>query len=312
DPDGSRRRQAETLLPRHRVVRFVRSPITHGFVLACIGAALAFYFANLETVPVSGRTRFNAYSAKTVRETADLQYRAMLADLQRQGARFLPDHDPRTRRVKRVMRKLIPFSGMGDDEHWEIFVIEDPKTANAFVLPGGKVFVFSGILNVARSDSAVATVLGHEIAHNVAGHVGERMSQQIGTNILLYASVIALAPFGILPVLTGALVNRVLDVVFSHPMSRKQETEADYIGLMMMAEACYDPEEAPAFWARMEAAAGDSQPPEWLSTHPSNETRIKKIQGWLPAALEKRAASDCYTTSAFADRFKRALSLGIV
>ncbi len=142
------------------------------------------------------------------------------------------------------------------------------ETANAFVLPGGKVFVFSGILPLARNDSALAAVLGHEIAHNVADHVGERMSQAIGTNILLYSVVVLLGVFGLGPLLAHYAGSKALEIAFGNPMSRLQESEADYIGLMMMAQACYDPQEAAAFWARMEAASS-GEPPEWLSTHPS-------------------------------------------
>jgi len=95
-------------------------------IIIAIAGALIFYFSNLETVPISGRTRFNVYGADTVREAGEMQYRAVLYDIERAGAKVLPGWDPRTVRVKRVMRKLIPFSGMAD-EKWEIFVIEDPR-----------------------------------------------------------------------------------------------------------------------------------------------------------------------------------------
>ncbi|KAK3360098.1 peptidase family M48-domain-containing protein [Lasiosphaeria hispida] len=287
-----------------------RSPGTHAVVVAAVGGACIFYFANLETVPVSGRTRFNVYGAEAVREAGEMQYQAILYQLEQQGGRILPEWDWRAARVRKVMRKLIPFSGMAGED-WEIYVIDDSKTANAFVLPGGKVFVFSGILPMARSDSALAAVLGHEIAHNVADHVSERMSQAIGTNILLY-SLMALTGFiGFGPLLMHYFGSHLLDITFGNPMSRLQESEADYIGLMMMAQACYDPAEAVRFWAHMESAKV-ADVPEWLSTHPSNENRIKKIQEWLPEAIEKRNQSDCHTTTAFADLFKRALSRGVI
>jgi predicted Zn-dependent protease len=190
--------------------------------------------------------------------------------------------------------------------------VDDARTANAFVLPGGKVFVFSGILGVARSDSALATVLGHEIAHNLADHHGERLSQDIGASIVLYSMVILGGAFGLGPLILHFFGSRFLDVAFGFPMSRLQESEADYIGLMMMAEACYDPQEAVSFWARMERATGQGEVPEWMSTHPANTNRIKKIQEWLPEAMEKRAQSDCTSTTAFADLFKQALRTGVV
>ncbi|KAK3325446.1 peptidase family M48-domain-containing protein [Apodospora peruviana] len=310
DPDGSRLRDAQPLLTTTSLGRVARSPRTHTIAVLAVAGAFIFYFSNLETVPVSGRTRFNVYSRATVRSMGDMQYKMMLYELERAGTHVLSDWDPRTVRVKRVMKKLIPFSGMTDEE-WEIYVVDAPQTANALVIPGGKVFVFSGILNIARSDSALAAVLGHEIAHNVADHVGERLSSSIGTNILLYSVMLIAGGIGLGPLLAHYLGSRFLAVAFDNPMSRRQETEADYIGLMMMAEACYDPSEAVRFWARMDQAGGD-QPPEWISTHPSNENRIKKIQEWLPKALEKRAESDCRSTTAFADLFRRALDTGVV
>lgn len=289
------------------------SPFTMKAVASiAISAAVLFYFYNLETVPVSGRTRFNVYSSDKVKQVGEWEYRRLLAELEEQGARILPDWDPRTARVKQVMRRLIPFSGM-HGEAWEIYVIDSSRQANAFVLPGGKVFVFSGILNLARTDSQLATVLGHEIAHNVADHVGERLSASIGTNMLLYSVLVLAGLFGIGPLILWMGGSWAADVAFGYPMSRMQESEADYIGLMMMSEACYDPREAVEFWARMERAgkgSGMEVVPEWASTHPSNLNRIKKIQEWLPKAIDKRSQSDCTSTTAFADLFRKALETG--
>ncbi|KAK1774213.1 peptidase family M48-domain-containing protein [Copromyces sp. CBS 386.78] len=310
DPYGVHRRYADPLFTNQDLKRAARHQNTKYFAVFCVAGTIIFYFINLETVPVSGRTRFNIYSRKRVVEAGDLSYRHLLYDLEQQGVGVLPDWDYRTQRVKRVMAKLIPFSGMRD-EKWKIFVIDDPHTANAFVLPGGKVFVFSGILQLARTDSQLATVLGHEIAHNVADHVGERMSQKIGVNILLYSLVVLTSFFGL-----GALIAHfagawALNTAISNPMSRKQESEADYIGLMMMAEACYDPREAVTFWERMNRKTQEKVP-GWMSTHPSHSNRIEKIQEWLPEALEKRERSDCRTTASFADLFRQALLNGVV
>lgn len=301
---------AKPLVSGDQLRRAVRSPSTYAVVVVAVAAALIFYFANLETVPVSGRTRFNCYSADSVREVGETQAKMVRYEVERQGGRFLPDWDPRTRMVRRVMDRLIPFSGMAD-EKWEVCVIEDPNTANAFVLPGGKVFVFSGILPLVRNDDGLAAVLGHEIAHNVADHIGERMSQSIGVNFLMYSLVLLSAAFGGAPFVMQIFGGTLMDIAFGRPMSRLQESEADYIGLMMMAEACYDPREAVAFWRRMDAAQKGA-PPEWMSTHPSNQTRIEKIQEWLPKAIEKSEASDCRTTTPFADLFNRARRMGVL
>ncbi|KAK4156248.1 mitochondrial metalloendopeptidase OMA1 [Chaetomidium leptoderma] len=305
----ARLRTAKPLL-HWRGWRALNTPSTYTVAGLAVAAALLFYFSHLETVPVSGRTRFNVYSPASVRQAGALEHKRLLWELETKGVRVLPGWDPRTVRVKRVMRRLLPFSGMNqEEEEWEVFVVEDDGTANAFVLPGGKVFVFSGILRLARNDSGLATVLGHEIAHNLADHHGERLSQDVGASIVLYSLVILGGVFGLGPLIFHFFGSRFLDVAFGFPMSRMQESEADYIGLMMMAEACYDPQEAASFWARMERAAGQ-EVPEWMSTHPTNTNRIKKIQEWLPQAMDKRAQSDCSSTTAFADLFRQALRTG--
>jgi len=247
--------------------RVVRSPSTRAVAVLAVAAAIAFYLAHLEVVPVSGRRRFNCVSDAVVRKTADMQHRRVLADLERQGVRFLPAGDARARLVERVMSRLVPVSGMAD-EPWEVHLIDDPRTANAFVLPGGKVFVFSGLFPLARGEAALAAVLGHEVAHNLAGHIGERMSAALGENILLGSlMLLSLATPGTWLAVTF-LGELALDLAFGRPMGRKQEAEADYIGLMMMAEACYEPRAAVGFWQRMNQAQ-QVQPPEWASTHPS-------------------------------------------
>jgi metalloendopeptidase OMA1, mitochondrial len=200
-------------------------------------------------VPVSGRTRFNCFSEAQVREVSEMQGNRVIYEVEQSGGRFLPQWDPRTLLVERVMRRLTPVSGL-PDEKWQVRVIDDVKTANAFVLPGGSVFVFSGLLRVARDESEIAAVLGHEIAHNLAEHFAERMTQSIGQNILLGSVVLLLAVTPAAFVVANYFGGQFLDLLFSRPMSRIQESEADYIGLMMMAEACYDPRKAVDFWVR--------------------------------------------------------------
>ncbi|KAI5926997.1 peptidase family M48-domain-containing protein [Camillea tinctor] len=300
--------QAKPLVTRNGIRRFIRSPSLHTTIVLAVLGAVAFYFSNIQTVPVSGRRRFNCFSQESVEAASAAQVRRIEFEVEHSGRHFLSDWDPRSMMVRRVMQKLIPVSGMADAK-WEIRVIEDPHTANAFVLPGGKVFVFSGLIPIARNEHGLATVLGHEIAHNLAEHGGERMSSQIGVNILLYSAILltgGLAIFG-----TSFFGSAILDLLFSRPMGRRQESEADYIGLMMMAEACYDPRQAVGFWQRMERAQ-QGEPPEWLSTHPSNHNRIQKIQEWMPQAMEKMKQSDCQGTSAFANIFRQAMEKGVV
>ncbi|KAI0179117.1 hypothetical protein GGR52DRAFT_570017 [Hypoxylon sp. FL1284] len=299
--------QARPLVTTERLRQLGRSPSLRTVAVLAVLGAVAFYFSNIQTVPVSGRRRFNCFSDESVEAASEAQVKRIVWEVERAGGRFLPGWDPRTAMVRRVMKRLIPVSGV-EDADWEISVIEDPNTANAFVLPGGKVFVFSGLLPIARNEHGLATVLGHEIAHNLAGHVAERMSGQIGINIMLYSLIFLTGGLAILG--TQFIGGAVLDLLFSRPMGRMQESEADYIGLMMMAEACYDPREALGFWQRMERAH-QGEPPEWISTHPSNFNRIQKIGEWMPKAMEKRQESDCQGTSAFAHLFRQAMERGV-
>ena len=173
---------------------------------------------------------------------------------------------------------------------------DSPGNANAFILPGGKVFVYSGILRITRSEDGLAAVLGHEIAHNLAQHHGERMSGTIGPNMLLYGLILMTAPVPGAFFALQALGGWLLDTLFGRPMSRKMESEADYIGLMLMAEACYDPWEAIHFWRRMERAvkAGDAvEIPEWMSTHPSV---CSVVSSPLPLSLSQLTASSVCRT----------------
>ena len=154
------------------------------------------------------------------------------------------------------------------------YPIASAANANAFVLPGGKVFVYSGLLRVCRNEDALAAVLGHEVAHNTASHVAERLSAAwvvdltAGSLFFLAGALPGLAFFLLWTCVGGFYIQ---DLLYYLPMGRKQESEADYIGLMMMAEACYDPRQAVGFWQRMEdiQQRGGPQVPEMLSSHPS-------------------------------------------
>lgn len=169
---------------------------------------------------------------------------------------------------------------------WEFNTIDDDKVINAWCMPGGKVVVYSGLLPVTRNEAALAIVIGHEIAHSIAKHSNERMSQaliqQMGGMALEVAlsqkpqetQDLFLATYGI-----GSQVGAML------PWSRQQETEADQYGLIFSAMAGYDPREAIPFWQRMSEAGGES-PPEFLSTHPSDETRLRKLTQFMPEALK--------------------------
>lgn len=216
--------------------------------------------------------------------------------MQEYRQQLMPPHSKEHRMVQRVLERLIPHSGLQDQE-WETFVI-DSDEKNAFVVPGGKVFVFRGILDVCQGEDGLAAVLGHEISHNVAHHAAERMSQNLALMLLLGVGIL----------FTGGdylgLTNYLLQLVFTLPGSRAQESEADYIGLLMMAESCYNPSAAMGLWSRMEKLEQNA-PPQFLSTHPSNHNRLEKIREWLPQAEGKLENSDCGATAVYGTFLRR-------
>jgi len=176
--------------------------------------------------------------------------------------------------------------GMIKNYKWEFNLIEDNKTVNAWVMPGGKAAVYTGILPYTQNETGLAVVLGHEVAHALADHGNERMSEALIANMGGMALSVALSQQ---PQETQQLFMAVYgvgaNVGFLLPYSRLHESEADRIGLTLMARAGYDPREAIPFWERMSKQDGKSRPPEFLSTHPATETRIADIKKYLPEAL---------------------------
>lgn len=180
--------------------------------------------------------------------------------------------------VTDVGRRLAAVANRPDFQ-WQFVVLDDPQQVNAFCLPGGKVAVYTGILPVAQDSNGLAVVMGHEIAHALARHGAERMSQsavaEAGGAVLGAAtqSQAVMAAYGL-----GAQYGVLM------PYGRSQESEADHIGLLLMAQAGYDPRAAIGFWDRMGKAGGGGAP-EFLSTHPSHGTRAQQLQEWMPEAL---------------------------
>jgi predicted Zn-dependent protease len=177
---------------------------------------------------------------------------------------------------------------MAQQFQWEVTVIRDDKTANAFALPGGKMAVYTGIFPMAKTEAGLAAVMGHEVVHALARHGAERMSQGQLTSAALQVAGAAAGASGMNPLLsqgTMAALGAGAQVGVLLPFSRKHESEADYIGILLAADAGYDPRESVALWERMAQMSGGGGPAEFMSTHPSNETRIDQLKKWLPEAM---------------------------
>ena len=254
-----------------------------------LNLAFIFFLISCGTVPLTGRKQLSVIPESQMISLANDSYAQVLKENE------LSDNQQYIDRVRRVGNRISSaveeyFSkeGMKDQlkgYNWEFNVIQSDQK-NAWCMPGGKIAFYEGIMPICQDDNGVAVVMAHEIAHAIARHGNERMSQQmsvqLGGMVLSEAMEkeeertrnLALTAFGL-----GSQVGYLL------PYSRTHESEADELGLYFMAMAGYDPRGAPEFWKRMQAEGG-SAPPEFLSTHPHPENRIKNMEQHMPKALE--------------------------
>ena len=254
------------------------------------GFLILVLIAGCATVPVTGRQQLHLVPSDTLLAMSREQYGQFLEQ------QTLSDDDEDVAMVRevgnniaRAVEEYLKEQGMEDEVEnydWEFNLVED-ESVNAFAMPGGKIVVFTGILPVAQNEDGLAVIMGHEIAHVVANHGNERMSQALVTQLGGIALATALrerpaatqqlfmAAFG-----AGAQIGVLL------PYSRLHESEADRLGLIFMAKGGYNPEEAPRFWERMAAKKEAPQPPEFLSTHPADTRRIQDLEEQLPEAMQ--------------------------
>jgi predicted Zn-dependent protease len=259
------------------------------WILGVVAAMLSLGLSGCDTVPVTGRSQLSLISASELNSMSFTSYKEFLS------AHKLSTNMTQTQRVKRAGQRIqgavtryLTQQGLASrlqGYHWEFNLVEDPEM-NAWCMPGGKVVVYTGILPVAKDEAGLAVVMGHEIAHAVANHGNERMSQglllQMGGMALSEALVqqpaatkdLFLSAFGV-----GSQVGFLL------PYSRLQESEADRLGLIFMAMAGYDPRVAVPFWQRMRQAQKGQAPPEFLSSHPADDTRIQNLNGYMAEAM---------------------------
>ncbi|MCC2546530.1 M48 family metallopeptidase [Hymenobacter sp. BT175] len=244
--------------------------------------------AGCTTVPITGRQQLSLVSDAEMNTLAEQQYREVLSKSQ------LSADANQTAMVRRVGQRIQQavetyFRQQNASDQlagyaWEFNVIQDDKQQNAWCMPGGKVAVYTGILPITQDETGLAVVMGHEIAHAVAKHGNERMSQGLVQQLGGQALSAALSSK---PEATQSIFLQAFGVGSSVGLlkyGRNQETEADHLGLIFMAMAGYNPDGAVAFWQRMEAGQNGAAPPEFLSTHPSSGTRIANIQRELPEA----------------------------
>ena len=264
------------------------------FLLVTIVIATLAACGTTSTVPLTGRRHTISVSDAEILSLSKTQYAKFMASAKKST------NTRNTQMVVRVGRRLANavenylcnngYANEIKNFQWEFNLIQD-KQANAFCMPGGKIVVYEGLLPYTQNEASLAIVLGHEIAHAVAKHSAEQITKQqnqsIGTSILGTVLNSAVGNG------TGDIVNSIASTGFSLlnlKYSRKNEQEADYMGLIFAAMAGYDPQNAIPFWQRM-AASSQGAPMEFMSSHPSDATRIRNIQKWIPEAMKYYQAS---------------------
>ena len=252
------------------------------------------------TVPITGRHQNLLVSDEEILSLSNQQYQAYM-----QSAKP-STNAANTAMVKRVGQRLsqavmayLNAAGMAADAKkyaWEFNLVQNSQV-NAFCMPGGKIVVYEGILPVTQDETSLAIVLGHEIAHAVAKHSAEQMSTAIRQQYGAQALSVVLSGAG-----ASSGMQNIAGTVFglgakgaSAKYSRNHESEADHLGIIFAAMAGYNPDAAVAFWQRMSAHTGGGST-SWLSTHPSDATRIKQIQGWLPEARKYYNGGSSFNT----------------
>jgi len=257
-------------------------------IITAAVALVALILYACASVAVTGRNQLSLVSNAEIIPMATTQYQEVIA----KGP--LSTDKAQTEMVKRVgvrIQKAVEeymasknLSSQLEGFQWEFNLIDDPKTVNAWCMPGGKVAFYTGIMPICQDETGVAVVMGHEVAHAIANHGAERMSEQM---VAQYGLQTLGGFLGQNPTAAKDLLFQAVGVGTNIGMlkfSRTHESEADHIGLIFMTMAGYDPKQAPVFWERM-GKSGGGEPPEFLSTHPSHSTRIKDLESWIPEAL---------------------------
>jgi predicted Zn-dependent protease len=248
-------------------------------LLFAVGAAI-YYFMNQETVPLTGRKQLRTMEPAQEMALGLQSYEQILGD-----SRVVSPNEPVVQAVRQIGERLKRAAAPEDPGFEWAFNVIDSEQANAFALPGGYTAIYTGLIPIAENEDGIAVIMGHEIGHALAHHGAERMAQQnmqriVGAGVSLGAGGMDTgAQRAVMGVFGG-----ISQYGYALPFSRKHESEADYIGLILVARACYDPREAPLLWERM-GANGGATPPEFQSTHPSPATRVADFQAWMPEAI---------------------------
>jgi len=275
-----------------------------------IGGLVYAYESHIQECPVTGRRRFVALYPDQIKKISRQEFEASLEEYK---SDILPNNHPSYERVVRVANKLLHANRdirQIYDKSWTVTVVDLP-IQNAYVLPSGNIFVFSGMLKFCRNDDALAVILAHEMAHAIIGHGAEKITRAsfISWVLLVPMAILwAVIPNDGIAFVTDWFINKVNTIFLELPFDRAMESEADEVGLQMMAKACYDVREAPVVWKIMELIDEDEinldKDLEFLSTHPAHCTRYESLLEQLASAVKIRCDFGCSRLDPRCDPFK--------
>ncbi len=258
--------------------------------LGLIGCSCSGYFlSSCGTVPITERRQLTLYPESVINRQAAKAYEDFKKKSKSKLITSGKDLDNIIKIGEKIENAVTAFFKNKNEPdptqnfNWEYILIDNKKIKNAWCMPGGKIAVFSGILDVSKNNDGLATIMGHEIAHAVAKHSVERMSQAMAVNLGTQVADIFL----------GGTINRTRNTVgratgmdifqlgIMNPFGRKQETEADYLGLIFSSLSGFNIKESVKLWERMRESNKGKEPPQFLSTHPSSKKRIENLEGWI-------------------------------
>ncbi|XP_077134672.1 metalloendopeptidase OMA1, mitochondrial isoform X2 [Ranitomeya variabilis] len=265
--------------------------------LGCV--IILFYFTNLEETPITGRSRLLVFRKEDYNLLTSMEYENLMEEFKDV---LLPAEDGRYQLVQKIVDYLIACNRDLPEVskmQWTVHVVDKPEVINAYVLPNGQVFVFTGMLQAVADVDQLSFILGHELAHAILEHTAEKASISHFLDFLFLLSLVmiwAICPMDSIAIVGQWVQSRLREYLFLRPYSRTLEAEADKVGLELVAKACADVRASSVFWKQMElvdSLVGQPRIPEWLSTHPSHENRAERLDRLIPKAIKQRESCNC-------------------
>lgn len=287
-------------LPPDKKAYFIDAAVRNRWKIAASASAVSavggvYYTSHIQETPITKRRRFVAFTPEQFRKISEFEFEVQYELFKKH---LVPSGHPLYARVVRVANQLLQGNEDIDTIHrlpWSVSVIDNPMQ-NAFVLPSGQIFVFSGMLQLCTNDQQLGAVLAHEMAHCVLGHGAEQVSyvHLVDMVIIVFlAAIWAIMPTDGIAAVSHWFFDKVVSLLLKLPYSRKLELEADEIGLLLAAKACFDVREASAFWSKMSLMQSEEENVEFLSTHPSHDRRSEHLDNIMNNAIELRRQCNC-------------------